>query len=214
MDTIIARLLTWATETLKRLLAGVTTRKPGGFEYLAGVMLQAQIERLQGDLGRQDKLLAETVEECDSAVAQAAALSRETIGLHLQLDELRSRMPDPDVLQRTNAALAESEAKVGGLEIALADSERRAAAAERETIRLQSALARSEAANQALRGKPVKAPALVEDAQTPAPAPVSSEPEPPAATAKVTRPRGAARIASVTGDSARIGKRLGEMAAH
>jgi len=215
VDKIIDRLLTWATTTLKRLLARATTREPSGFEYLASVVLQAQIEGLQGDLAMQDKLLSETVAECDSAVARAAALSRETIGLHLQLDELRSRMPDPDVLRRTNVALAESEANAVRLEAVLADSERRANAAERETIRLQNALARAEAANQALREKPVKAPVLVEDAQAPSPTPVSREPEPPASTEKAARRRGAARTASVTGDAARIGgKRLQDMATH
>jgi len=211
LDKIIDRLLTRATTTLKRLLARATTREPSGFEYLASVMLQAQIEGLQGDLAKQDKLLSETVAECDVAVSKAEALSRETIGLHLQLDALRSQMPDPDVLRRTNVALAESEAKAAALETLLADSERRATAAERETIRLQNALARAEAANQALREKPIKPPVLVEDAQ---PAPVSHEPEPPAAIAKVARRRGATRTASVTGDAARIGKRLGDMATH
>jgi len=215
VDKIIDRLLTWATATLKRVLARMTTRQPSGFEYLAGVMLQAQIEGLQAELGKQDQLLAENVEECDSAVTRAEALSRETIELHLQLDALRSQMPDPDVLRRTNVALAESEAKVAGLETALADSERRATAAERETIRLQAALARSEAANQALREKTVKAPVLVEDAQAPSPAPVSREPEPIASNGKVARPRGAARTAPVTGEAARTGgKQLADMATH
>jgi hypothetical protein len=118
-------------------------------------------------------------------------------------------MPDPDVLRRTNLALAESEAKVAGLETALADSERRATAAERETIRLQAALARSEAANQALREKPVKAPILIEDAQIP---PLAPEPKPPASTGKAARPGGAVRTAPVTGGSARSGKRLQDMA--
>jgi len=209
VDKIINRLLTWATATLKGVLARATTRQPSGFEYLAGVMLQAQIEGLQAELGKQDKLLAETVEECDSALARAAALSRETIGLHLQLDALRSQMPDPAVLQQTSVALAESEAKIARLETALADSERRATAAERETVRLQAALARVEAANQALREKPVKAPILIEDAQTP---PLAPEPKPPASTGKAARPGGAVRTAPVTGGSARSGKRLQDMA--
>jgi chromosome segregation ATPase len=209
VDKIIDRLLTWATATLKRVLARATTREPSGFEYLAGVMLQAQIEGLQAELGKQDKLLAETVQECDSALARAAALSRETIGLHLQLDALRSQMPDPAVLQQTSVALAESEAKIARLETALADSERRATAAERETVRLQAALARVEAANQALREKPVKAPILIEDAQTP---PLAPEPKPPASTGKAARPGGAVRTAPVTGGSARSGKRLQDMA--
>ena len=209
MDKIIARLLAWATATLKGVLARATTRQPSGFEYLAGVMLQAQIEGLQAELGKQDKLLAETVQECDSALARAAALSRETIGLHLQLDALRSQMPDPAVLQQTSVALAESEAKIARLETALADSERRATAAERETVRLQAALARVEAANQALREKPVKAPILIEDAQTP---PLAPEPKPPASTGKAARPGGAVRTAPVTGGSARSGKRLQDMA--
>ena len=209
MDKIIDRLLTWATATLKRVLARATTREPSGFEYLAGVMLQAQIEGLQAELGKQDKLLAETVQECDSAVTRAEALSRETIELHLQLDALRSQMPDPDVLRRTNVALAESEAKVAGLETALADSERRATAAERETVRLQAALARAEAANQALREKPVDTPVLIEGAQTP---PLAPEPKPPASTGKAARPGGAVRTAPVTGGSARSGKRLQDMA--
>jgi len=209
VDKIIDRLLTWATATLKRVLARATTREPSGFEYLAGVMLQAQIEGLQAELGKQDKLLAETVEECDSAVTRAEALSRETIELHLQLDALRSQMPDPDVLRRTNVALAESEAKVAGLETALADSERRATAAERETVRLQAALARAEAANQALREKPVDTPVLIEGAQTP---PLAPEPKPPASTGKAARPGGAVRTAPVTGGSARSGKRLQDMA--
>jgi chromosome segregation ATPase len=209
VDKIINRLLAWATATLKGVLARATTRQPSGFEYLAGVMLQAQIEGLQADLGKQDKLLSDTVEECDSALARAAALSRETIDLHLQLDALRSQMPDPDVLRRTNVALAQSEAKVAGLETALADSERRATAAERETVRLQAALARAEATNQALREKPVKAPILIEDAQTP---PLAPEPKPPASTGKAARPGGAVRTAPVTGGSARSGKRLQDMA--
>ena len=209
MDKIIARLLAWATATLKGVLARATTRQPSGFEYLAGVMLQAQIEGLQADLAKQDKLLSDTVEECDSALAMAAALSRETIGLHLQLDALRSQMPDPAVLQQTSVALAESEAKIARLETALADSERRATAAERETVRLQAALARVEAANQALREKPVKAPILIEDAQTP---PLAPEPKPPASTGKAARPGGAVRTAPVTGGSARSGKRLQDMA--
>jgi small-conductance mechanosensitive channel len=209
VDKIIDRLLTWATATLKRGLAWATTREPSGFEYLAGVMLQAQIEGLQAELGKQDKLLAETVQECDSALARAAALSRETIGLHLQLDALRSQMPDPAVLQQTSVALAESEAKIARLETALADSERRATAAERETVRLQAALARAEAANQALREKPVKAPILIDDAQTP---PLAPEPKPPASTGKAARPGGAVRTAPVTGGSARSGKRLQDMA--
>jgi len=209
VDKIINRLLAWATATLKGVLARATTRQPSGFEYLAGVMLQAQIEGLQADLAKQDKLLAETVQECDSALARAAALSRETIGLHLQLDALRSQMPDPAVLQQTSVALAESEAKIARLETALADSERRATAAERETVRLQAALARVEAANQALREKPVKAPILIEDAQTP---PLAPEPKPPASTGKAARPGGAVRTAPVTGGSARSGKRLQDMA--
>jgi hypothetical protein len=214
VDKIIDRRLTWATATLKRVLARATTRQPSGFEYLAGVMLQAQIEGLQAELGQQDKLLSDTVQECDSALARAAALSRETIDLHLQLDALRSQMPDPDVLRRTNIALAESEAKVARLETELADSERRATAAERETVRLQNVLTRSEAANQALREKTVKPPVLVGDAQAPSPAPVSREPEPIASNGKVARPRGAARTAPVTGDPTRTGKRLADMATH
>ena len=124
-------------------------------------------------------------------------------------------MPDPDVLRRTNLALAESEAKVAGLETALADSERRATAAERETIRLQAALTRSEAANQALREKTAKTPVLVADAQAPSPAPVSREPGPTVSTGRVARPRGAARTAPVTGEAARTGgKQLADMATH
>lgn len=215
MDTILHRLLIWTASVLKRAVARATAREPGGFEYLASAVLQAQLETLQGELCKQDKLLAETVEECDRAVAHAAALSRETIGLHLQLDDLRQRIPDVDILRRANVALAESEAKVAGLETALADSDRHAAAVERENVRLQAALTRAEAANEAARAQPAAAPILADDSRVSSPGPVAVDRElTPAPGGKAIRSRSAARTASVTGESGRTGKRVQEIAAH
>jgi len=108
MDTILSSLLTRASTFLHRAVTYVKSPGPSGFEYLAGVVLHARLEATQRELAKQDELLAETVAECDAAVARSAALSRETIGLLLQIDELRQQVPDQDVLQQTREALEAS----------------------------------------------------------------------------------------------------------
>jgi len=209
MDTILNQLLARANAFLRRAIAYVKSPEPSGFEYLASVVLQARLETLQRELSEQGTLLAQVTEQRDSAVAEAAAIGRETIGLHLQIDELRRQMPGPDILRRTNEALAGSDARVAELTTALAESERRAAAAERETNRLQSALSRAEAANQAATDVAARAPVLVEEPKMSSPAPLSlASPPPPAPDAKATR-RGPMRK-----DADKAGQQRREIATH
>ena len=204
MDTILSKLLTRVSAFLHRAVAYVKSPGPGGFEYLASAVLHAQLEAAQRELARQDKLLAETVAECDGAVAQAAALARETIGLHLQIDGLRLQIPGPETLEQTQEALEASDAelarqdkllaktaeepdsamaqaaalsrdsiglrealaardaRVADLTAALAESEKRAVATEREKDRLQDALTQAEAANRAVTEPATVGPAMVE----------------------------------------------------
>jgi small-conductance mechanosensitive channel len=207
MDTILNKLLARARAFLRRAVAYVKSPEPSGFEYLASVVLQARLETLQRELSEQGALLAQVTEQRDGAVAEAAAIARETIGLHLQIDELRQQIPDCDILRRTNEALAGSDARVAELTTALAESERRVATAEREKNRLQIALTRAEAANQAATDVAARAPVRVEEMSSPAPLSLASPPL-PARDAKATR-RGPARK-----DADKAGQQRREAATH
>ena len=207
MDTILNKLLARASAFLRRAVAYVKSPEPSGFEYLASVVLQARLETLQRELSEQGTLLAQVTEQRDTAVAEAAAIARETIGLHLQIDELRQQIPDRDILRRTNEALAGSDARVAELTTALAESERRVATAEREKNQLQIALTRAEAANQAATDVAARAPVLVEEMSSPAPLSLASPPL-PARDAKATR-RGPARK-----DADKAGQQRREAATH
>jgi len=207
MDTILNKLLARASAFLRRAVAYVKSPEPSGFEYLASVVLQARLETLQRELSEQGTLLAQVTEQRDTAVAEAAAIARETIGLHLQIDELRQQIPDRDILRRTNEALAGSDARVAELTTALAESERRVATAEREKNRLQIALTRAEAANQAATDVAARAPVRVEEMSSPAPLSLASPPL-PARDAKATR-RGPARK-----DADKAGQQRREAATH
>ena len=207
MDTILNKLLARASAFLRRAVAYVKSPEPSGFEYLASVVLQARLETLQRELSEQGTLLAQVTEQRDGAVAEAAAIARETIGLHLQIDELRQQIPDRDILRRTNEALAGSDARVAELTTALAESERRVATAEREKNRLQIALTRAEAANQAATDVAARAPVRVEEMSSPAPLSLASPPL-PARDAKATR-RGPARK-----DADKAGQQRREAATH
>jgi hypothetical protein len=207
MDTILNKLLARASAFLRRAVAYVKSPEPSGFEYLASVVLQARLETLQRELSEQGTLLAQVTEQRDTAVAEAAAIARETIGLHLQIDELRQQIPDRDILRRTKEALAGSDARVAELTTALAESERRVATAEREKNRLQIALTRAEAANQAATDVAARAPVLVEEMSSPAPLSLASPPL-PARDAKATR-RGPTRK-----DADKAGQQRREAATH
>jgi hypothetical protein len=207
MDTILNKLLARASAFLRRAVAYVKSPEPSGFEYLASVVLQARLETLQRELSEQGTLLAQVTEQRDTAVAEAAAIARETIGLHLQIDELRQQIPDRDILRRTNEALAGSDARVAELTTALAESERRVATAEREKNRLQIALTRAEAANQAATDVAARAPVRVEEMSSPAPLSLASPPL-PARDAKATR-RGPTRK-----DADKAGQQRREAATH
>ena len=207
MDTILNKLLARASAFLRRAVAYVKSQEPSGFEYLASVVLQARLETLQRELSEQGTLLAQVTEQRDTAVAEAAAIARETIGLHLQIDELRQQIPDRDILRRTNEALAGSDARVAELTTALAESERRVATAEREKNRLQIALTRAEAANQAATDVAARAPVRVEEMSSPAPLSLASPPL-PARDAKATR-RGPTRK-----DADKAGQQRREAATH
>jgi len=207
MDTILNKLLARARAFLRRAVAYVKSPEPSGFEYLASVVLQARLETLQRELSEQGALLAQVTEQRDGAVAEAAAIARETIGLHLQIDELRQQIPDRDILRRTNEALAGSDARVAELTTALAESERRVATAEREKNRLQIALTRAEAANQAATDVAARAPVRVEEMSSPAPLSLASPPL-PARDAKATR-RGPTRK-----DADKAGQQRREAATH
>ena len=207
MDTILNQLLARANAFLRRAIAYVKSPEPSGFEYLASVVLQARLETLQRELSEQGALLAQVTEQRDGAVAEAAAIARETIGLHLQIDELRQQIPDRDILRRTNEALAGSDARVAELTTALAESERRVATAEREKNRLQIALTRAEAANQAATDVAARAPVRVEEMSSPAPLSLASPPL-PARDAKATR-RGPTRK-----DADKAGQQRREAATH
>ena len=207
MDTILNQLLARANAFLRRAIAYVKSPEPSGFEYLASVVLQARLETLQRELSEQGTLLAQVTEQRDGAVAEAAAIARETIGLHLQIDELRQQIPDRDILRRTNEALAGSDARVAELTTALAESERRVATAEREKNRLQIALTRAEAANQAATDVAARAPVRVEEMSSPAPLSLASPPL-PARDAKATR-RGPTRK-----DADKAGQQRREAATH
>ena len=207
MDTILNKLLARASAFLRRAVAYVKSPEPSGFEYLASVVLQARLETLQRELSEQGTLLAQVTEQRDGAVAEAAAIARETIGLHLQIDELRQQIPDRDILRRTNEALAGSDARVAELTTALAESERRVATAEREKNRLQIALTRAEAANQAATDVAARAPVRVEEMSSPAPLSLASPPL-PARDAKATR-RGPTRK-----DADKAGQQRREAATH
>ena len=195
---------------LTKLLANATQPKPKGFAYLSGVVLEAKIDTLLGELHRVKLLLAETRLERDRANARAADHKRMEMSLHLQLACARTQMIDPMAIPRLKVTLAASRGETAALETQLQASQQQCAALEEENRRLLAALA-IPAAPEASADVPVP----VEAAMPPETAVPDAQPviEKPAAPASPFPTRkGQPRTASTAGVAQKRGQRKTRMA--
>jgi len=192
---------------LKNLLPRLADNQPKGFAFLSVAVLQTQLETAQAQLARQIQLRQDADQARNTAIAQTDKLSRELLAQHHELAVLRTQLLDPGALERVTDELTASHLNNAALEMELAASketiselQREAANNERERVRLQNALARTQSANTASSAAPIAEPQTADPAEElePAPAAIAMAPT------KNARPTAAKprRTSSAKGDAA------------